>query len=42
MDPIYKKAVLEAIDAGVEIKTLVVNWKSNKCHFYRNDLPFIY
>ena len=42
MDPIYKDAVLEAINAGVEVKTLVVNWNSNKCYFYKNNLPVIY
>jgi DNA-binding sugar fermentation-stimulating protein len=39
IDPIYRDAVKEAVIAGVEIKTIVVNWKSNKCYFYRNNLP---
>ena len=30
----------EAVDAGVEIITLVINWKSNgEAYFVRDDLP---
>jgi DNA-binding sugar fermentation-stimulating protein len=41
-DPIYREAVKEAINAGVEIITLVVEWNQNgEAYFIRDDLPII-
>ena len=40
IDPEYREAVNVAIDAGVEIITLVVRWtKDGKAYFVRDDLP---
>lgn len=40
IDPEYRNAVKEAIDAGVEILTLVVKWtKNGEAYFVRDDLP---
>ncbi len=40
VDPQYREAFKEAVDAGVEIITLVINWKSNgEAYFVRDDLP---
>ena len=40
IDPEYRQAVKEAIDAGVEIITLVVSWnRQGQCTFIRDDLP---
>lgn len=40
IDIIYKKAVLDAYNKGVEIKTLVVEWnEKGECFFVKNDLP---
>jgi DNA-binding sugar fermentation-stimulating protein len=40
-DPLYKKAFKEAIEAGIEIITMVVKWnKSGEADFIRDDLPF--
>ena len=40
IDPEYRKAVKEAIDAGVEIITMVVQWTSEgEAYFIRDDLP---
>lgn len=40
IDPEYREAVKNSIDAGVEIITLVVNWtKSGEAYFVRDDLP---
>jgi DNA-binding sugar fermentation-stimulating protein len=40
VDLIYKEAVYQAYQSGVEIKTIQVNWnKQGQCHFIRNDLP---
>jgi DNA-binding sugar fermentation-stimulating protein len=40
IDPEYRAAVKEAIDAGVEIFTMVVKWtKDGNAHFVRDDLP---
>jgi len=40
IDPEYRAAVKEAIEAGVEIITLVVQWtKDGEAHFIRDDLP---
>lgn len=38
-DPIYLETIREAHKKGVEIKTLQVVWRNNKCIFLRNDLP---
>jgi DNA-binding sugar fermentation-stimulating protein len=40
IDPEYRNAVKEAIDAGVEIITLVVKWtRDGEAQFIRDDLP---
>ena len=40
VDPEYREAVKNAIDAGVEIITLVVKWtKNGEAYFVRDDLP---
>ena len=40
IDPEYRAAVKEAVEAGVEIITLVVQWtKDGEAHFIRDDLP---
>jgi DNA-binding sugar fermentation-stimulating protein len=40
IDPEYREAVKEAIDAGVEIITLVVKWtRDGEAQFIRDDLP---
>lgn len=40
IDPEYRQAVKEAIEAGVEIITLVVSWnRQGECIFIRDDLP---
>ena len=40
IDPEYRNAVKEAIDAGVEIITMVVKWsKDGIAQFIRDDLP---
>ena len=42
IDPIYKKAVRKAFKAGVEIKTIQVQWDADgNCHFVRNNLTII-
>lgn len=41
LDKIYLDSVREARDCGVEIKTLQVVWRENKCYFIRNDLPIV-
>ena len=40
IDPEYRAAVKEAVEAGVEIITLVVQWtKDGEAHFVRDNLP---
>jgi DNA-binding sugar fermentation-stimulating protein len=40
IDPWYREAVKEGIEAGVEIITLVVSWnRDGEAHFVRDDLP---
>ena len=40
IDPEYREAVKNSIEAGVEIITLVVNWtKEGEAYFVRDDLP---
>ena len=40
IDPWYRQAVKEGIEAGVEIITLVVSWnRDGEAHFVRDDLP---
>jgi len=40
IDPEYRNAVKEAIDSGVEIITMVVQWsRDGQAHFIRDDLP---
>jgi DNA-binding sugar fermentation-stimulating protein len=40
IDPWYRQAVKEGIEAGVEIITLVVSWnRAGEAHFVRDDLP---
>jgi DNA-binding sugar fermentation-stimulating protein len=40
IDPEYRQAVKSAIDAGVEIITLVIRWtKEGEAYFVRDDLP---
>jgi DNA-binding sugar fermentation-stimulating protein len=40
IDPEYRQAVKEAIEAGVEIITMVVEWtKEGNAYFIRDDLP---
>ena len=43
IDPEYKEAVKVAIETGVEIITMVVNWtRDGEAYFVRDDLDFIY
>ena len=38
MDPIYKAAVKEAVDSGVQIITIGVSWNEDgRCFFERDD-----
>jgi DNA-binding sugar fermentation-stimulating protein len=40
IDPCYRQAVKEGIEAGVEIITLVVRWtREGEAYFVRDDLP---
>ena len=40
IDPEYREAVKYALESGVEIITLVVQWtKDGKAYFVRDDLP---
>jgi len=40
IDPEYRQAVKEAIEAGVEIITLVIKWtNTGEAYFVRDDLP---
>ena len=40
IDPLYRQAVKEGIEAGIEIITLVVGWnREGEAHFVRDDLP---
>ena len=40
IDPLYRQAVKEGIEAGIEIITLVVRWSHDgQAHFVRDDLP---
>ena len=40
IDPIYREAVKEAIESGVEIITMVVKWtREGESYFIRDDLP---
>ena len=38
-DEFYLEAYKNAVEKGVEIKILVVNWIGENAYFYRNDLP---
>jgi DNA-binding sugar fermentation-stimulating protein len=41
-DPEYKQALKDAIEAGVEVITLVVEWNKNgEAYFVRDDLPVL-
>jgi len=40
IDPIYRQAVKQAKDVGVELIAMVVSWNINgECYFIRDDLP---
>jgi len=40
IDPQYRQAIKEGMEAGVEIITLVVSWnRDGEAHFIRDDLP---
>ena len=40
IDPLYRQAVKEGIEAGIEIITLVVSWnRHGQAYFVRDDLP---
>jgi DNA-binding sugar fermentation-stimulating protein len=40
IDPIYRQAFFEAVEAGVEIITLVVSWNMNgEAYFVTDKLP---
>jgi DNA-binding sugar fermentation-stimulating protein len=40
IDPEYRQAVKEAVEAGVEIITLVIKWtRDGEAYFVRDDLP---
>jgi DNA-binding sugar fermentation-stimulating protein len=42
IDPQYREAVKFAVDAGVEIITLVVEWqRDGTAYFVRDDLPIL-
>jgi len=36
LDPIYEKAVYDAVESGVKILPICVNWIENKCYFLKN------
>uniref|UniRef100_A0A6C0KYM1 Sugar fermentation stimulation protein C-terminal domain-containing protein n=1 Tax=viral metagenome TaxID=1070528 RepID=A0A6C0KYM1_9ZZZZ len=39
IDPIYKEAVINAVNNGVQILPLVIKWtKDGECHFVKDDL----
>ena len=41
IDPIYRDAFIQAVNAGVEIITMVVSWNvDGEAYFIRDDLPF--
>jgi len=41
IDPIYRDAFIQAVNAGVEIITMVVSWNADgEAYFIRDDLPF--
>jgi DNA-binding sugar fermentation-stimulating protein len=41
IDPEYRVAVKESIEAGVEMITMVVHWtREGEAYFVRDDLPF--
>ena len=43
IDPEYRQAFKDAVEAGVEIITLVVSWNENgEAHFVRDDLPIMH
>jgi DNA-binding sugar fermentation-stimulating protein len=41
IDPIYRNAVIEAYENGVEIKTVVIQWIDNKAYLVNNKLPIV-
>jgi len=42
IDPIYRDAFIQAVNAGVEIITMVVSWNADgEAYFIRDDLPFL-
>jgi len=42
IDPIYRDAFIQAVNAGVEIITMVVSWNvDGEAYFIRDDLPFL-
>ncbi len=36
LDPIYQKAVYDAVEVGVKVLPICVEWKDNKCFFLKN------
>jgi DNA-binding sugar fermentation-stimulating protein len=42
IDPEYREAVKNALESGVEIITMVVEWRRNgEAYFVRDDLPIV-
>ena len=40
IDPEYREAFLKALEAGVEIITMVISWtKEGEAYFVKDDLP---
>jgi DNA-binding sugar fermentation-stimulating protein len=43
IDPVYREAFIEAMNSGVEIITMVVQWnRSGEAHFIKDDLTISY
>jgi len=41
-DPEYRSAFYEAVEAGVEVITLVIKWtRDGTAYFVRDDLPIV-
>ena len=42
IDPEYRKAFYEAVNTGVEVITLVIQWNRNgEAYFVMDDLPIV-
>jgi DNA-binding sugar fermentation-stimulating protein len=36
LDPIYEKAVYDAVECGVKVIALCVEWNDNNCYYLKN------